>query len=321
MPRPAAVVGLALLALAQVASGKLYSLDPTKKKDQRTIIKELTACAFDVIIDVRHHYYYHNWRVKGASHYPWNGFNLLTKQNEGKVRKGCTDGKKTGLYDSRTRKPLSCPQLAPHCQHRKFGAHIRKTCCHTCETHKEWDLDYIKKNNITRVGVYCWVKPWQSDPASRYLEKKFGKHLEIYDMKGLAYLDDIPSFCKFIDGNKNALKKFAPHCAKSKFGSHKCPQALQTLAQRAAEAKNKAMKKGISCQAADVTGDGKVSVADVLKALEHYGWDGTKKVEKDIVSGAKHEMPDINEDLLVNVEDLLLVLGHYGAKCYDSHGR
>jgi len=317
-------VALALLTVAHLptASGKLISLDPTKKKDQKRIVKELASCAFDVIIDVRHHYYYNNWRVKGASHYPWNGYNLLTKQENYSPRKGCKDRKKTGLYNSRTKKALSCPQLAPHCNHRTYGKHIRKTCCATCDSHKEWDLGYIKRNNITKVGLYCWVKPWQSDPASRYLEKKFGKHLEIYDMKGLAYLDDIPGFCPFIDGNYKALKKFAPQCAKDKnYGKHQCSKDLGTLAQRAARAAKKAAKKGISCLAADVTGDGKISVSDVLKALEHYGWDGTKAVEKDIVAGKSHTMPDVNEDLLVNVEDLLLVLGHFGSKCYDSHGR
>jgi len=308
---------LALVAVALIpcADSRLFSMNPEKKADQKIILKELMSCKMDVIVDVRHNYYHANWRIKGSSHYPWDGRQLHTRQENHRPSANCKDGKKTGLFDSRTKKQLSCPQLRYHCDHKKYGAHIRKNCCKTCSQQNTWTAEYIKENNITNVAVYCWMKPWQSDPAARWLEKKFGNLLNIFDMKGLSYLDDIPGFCPLIDGTAAGVKKFAPHCKKKEVGSHRCNHAKGTLYEKYTAAKNKAEKAGTKCGHADVTDDGEVNIQDLLKTLEHFHWDGQQKVDKDIVSGAAHTMPDVNEDLKVNIEDLLIVMGFYHHKC------
>jgi len=44
----------------------------------------------------------------------------------------CADKARTGLISSRTRRPVSCSQLAPYCSHAYYGARIRAACPRTC---------------------------------------------------------------------------------------------------------------------------------------------------------------------------------------------
>ena len=77
--------------------------------------------------------------------------------------------------------------------------------------------------NITSIAFYCWVSPFQSEPASVWFDATFG-HLDIkvYDIKGLSYLDDIPGFCPFLTASDEAIDVLSPHC-EGLTGTHECP--------------------------------------------------------------------------------------------------
>ena len=47
----------------------------------------------------------------------------------------------------------------------------------------------------------------ESEPSAIWIDQHFGPEspyahlgIQVYDLKGLTYLDDIPDFCKFLDG-------------------------------------------------------------------------------------------------------------------------
>jgi hypothetical protein len=71
----------------------------------------------------------------------------------------------------------------------------------------------LAAEGIRSVAFYCNTAPWQSEPAAVWFEQAYG-HLgiEVYDIKGLAFLDDIPGFCKFLDGSGDAIDQMSPHC-------------------------------------------------------------------------------------------------------------
>ena len=93
-----------------------------------------------------------------------------------------------------------------------------------------FDTDRIAAENITKVAFYCWTQPWQSEPAAQWFDAQF-PHVDVYDLKGLSYLDDIPGFCKFIDGQQHMIQQMAPHCSMDEVASHECaadtPEAIE----------------------------------------------------------------------------------------------
>lgn len=86
---------------------------------------------------------------------------------------------------------------------------------------QNFDLRRLYDGSIRKVAFYCWIAPWESEPASLWFDANFG-HLgiETYDMKGLTYLDDIPGFCPFIDGTPELIQQMGPQCANAQ--PHTC---------------------------------------------------------------------------------------------------
>ena len=87
---------------------------------------------------------------------------------------------------------------------------------------QNFDLRRLYDGSIRKVAFYCWIAPWESEPASLWFDANFG-HLgiETYDMKGLTYLDDIPGFCPFINGTPELIEQMGPQCANAQ--PHTCP--------------------------------------------------------------------------------------------------
>jgi len=86
--------------------------------------------------------------------------------------------------------------------------------------------------NIKNIAVFCWVAPWESEPSAIWIDQHFGPEspyahlgIQVYDLKGLTYLDDIPDFCKFLDGTPEMVAEMSPHCA-GKVNTHTCPSAV-----------------------------------------------------------------------------------------------
>ena len=97
-----------------------------------------------------------------------------------------------------------------------------------------FDPARIQSENITTVAFYCWTAPWQSEPAAIWFAQQY-PDITVYDLKGLSYLDDIPGFCQFIDGNQAFIDQMTamdngPTCAAHETGTHECaegtPEAL-----------------------------------------------------------------------------------------------
>lgn len=101
-----------------------------------------------------------------------------------------------------------------------------------------FDQSRVRSENMTNVAFYCWTAPWQSEPAAIWFSQQH-PDVTVYDLKGLSYLDDIPGFCQFIDGNQAFIDQMTamdngPQCAAEETGTHECaegtPEALaQTM--------------------------------------------------------------------------------------------
>lgn len=77
-----------------------------------------------------------------------------------------------------------------------------------------FDPERLATQNITSVAFYCWNSPWQSEPAAQWFAQQYGAQgVQVYDIKGLSYLDDIPGMCEHIDGDEAAIREHSPHCA------------------------------------------------------------------------------------------------------------
>lgn len=77
-----------------------------------------------------------------------------------------------------------------------------------------FDPERLATQNITSVAFYCWNDPWQSEPAAQWFAQQYGAEgVQVYDIKGLSYLDDIPGMCEHIDGDEAAINEYSPHCA------------------------------------------------------------------------------------------------------------
>ena len=148
------------------------------------------------------------------------------------------------------------------------------------------DPDRIARDGIKKVGVYCWTRPWQSEPAARWLSAMF-PDITVYDLKGLSYLDDIPGFCKYIDGAPFMLREMAPQCRPDEVGTHVCPagtaQALEAAVTAIAGRP----------QPSDINEDGSVTITDLLIMLSAFG---------------QSAAGDVDGDGLTSVNDILQLL-------------
>ena len=97
-----------------------------------------------------------------------------------------------------------------------------------------FDPSRIVSENITSVAFYCWTQPWQSEPAAIWFANEYPE-ITVYDLKGLSFLDDIPGFCQFIDGDQAFIDQMSqmdngPQCLASETGTHQCapdtPEAI-----------------------------------------------------------------------------------------------
>lgn len=100
-----------------------------------------------------------------------------------------------------------------------------------------FDTSRVRSENMTHVAFYCWTAPWQSEPAAIWFSQQY-PDVTVYDLKGLSYLDDIPGFCQFIDGNQDFIDQMTamdngPRCAADETGTHQCAEGTpEALAQR-----------------------------------------------------------------------------------------
>jgi microcompartment protein CcmK/EutM len=92
-----------------------------------------------------------------------------------------------------------------------------------------FDPTNLAARNISKIAFYCWTQPWQSEPAARWLHATHGQGIDVYDLKGLSYLDDIPGFCKFLHATPQAISVMSPQCATTA-GTHQCPVATANAA-------------------------------------------------------------------------------------------
>ncbi len=91
-----------------------------------------------------------------------------------------------------------------------------------------FDPARVRSENMTTVAFYCWTAPWQSEPAAIWFAQQH-PDVTVYDLKGLSYLDDIPGFCQFIDGNQGFIDQMTdmdngPRCAAEETGTHECAE-------------------------------------------------------------------------------------------------
>ena len=91
-----------------------------------------------------------------------------------------------------------------------------------------FDPARVQSENMTTVAFYCWTAPWQSEPAAIWFAQQH-PDVTVYDLKGLSYLDDIPGFCQFIDGNQQFINQMTdmdngPRCAAEETGTHECAE-------------------------------------------------------------------------------------------------
>ena len=78
----------------------------------------------------------------------------------------------------------------------------------------QFDPERLATQNITSVAFYCWNDPWESEPAAQWFAQQYGDQgVQVYDIKGLSYLDDVPGMCQYIDGDAQAIAQHSPHCA------------------------------------------------------------------------------------------------------------
>lgn len=78
----------------------------------------------------------------------------------------------------------------------------------------QFDPERLATQNITSVAFYCWNDPWESEPAAQWFAQQYGSQgVQVYDIKGLSYLDDVPGMCQYIDGDDAAIAQHSPHCA------------------------------------------------------------------------------------------------------------
>ncbi len=78
----------------------------------------------------------------------------------------------------------------------------------------QFDPERLVTQNITSVAFYCWNDPWESEPAAQWFAQQYGNQgVQVYDIKGLSYLDDVPGMCQYIDGDEEAIARHSPHCA------------------------------------------------------------------------------------------------------------
>lgn len=78
----------------------------------------------------------------------------------------------------------------------------------------QFDPERLATQNITTVAFYCWNDPWESEPAAQWFAQQYGNQgVQVYDIKGLSYLDDVPGMCQYIDGDEEAIAQHSPHCA------------------------------------------------------------------------------------------------------------
>lgn len=78
----------------------------------------------------------------------------------------------------------------------------------------QFDPERLATQNISSVAFYCWNDPWESEPAAQWFAQQYGSQgVQVYDIKGLSYLDDVPGMCQYIDGDDEAIAHFSPHCA------------------------------------------------------------------------------------------------------------
>lgn len=91
-----------------------------------------------------------------------------------------------------------------------------------------FDPARVHSENMTHVAFYCWTAPWQSEPAAIWFSQQY-PDVTVYDLKGLSYLDDIPGFCQFIDGDQAFIDQMTdmdngPRCAPEDTGTHECAE-------------------------------------------------------------------------------------------------
>ena len=98
----------------------------------------------------------------------------------------------------------------------------------------QFDPERLATQNITSVAFYCWNDPWESEPAAQWFAQQYGDQgVQVYDIKGLAYLDDVPGMCQYIDGDEEAIAMHSPHCVEEggvgrRSGTNRCnPEQLR----------------------------------------------------------------------------------------------